>query len=330
MATATLTDTHSFIEAQFPVSKVSKESYKERKSNHSQTLTGLGKWWGRKPLVMIRAALVGLLMPPSDDPKRDREIFLKIMTMDNDGLWQRKNTNIPYKEVFDRLTEAERARYFDLNQVESGKAIHHCIDADSRKEKRKIKDTIQRLAFSRFSYDAKLDYCDRPEQIAGPSEEAWEEINAHLGTSAERLDELIQELGERQFGHTPRVGDAFCGGGSVPFEAARLGCEAFGSDLNPVAALLTWASLNIVGGGEAVAERVRDAQEEVYAAVDRQITAWGIEHNDKGLAGRRIPLLPGNGVPRVRRRRAARPVVGHREADEDDCPAGAGRERWAI
>jgi len=75
MATATLTDTRSFIEAQFPVSKVSKESYKERKSNHSQTLTGLGKWWGRKPLVMIRAALIGLLMPPSDDPKRDQEIF---------------------------------------------------------------------------------------------------------------------------------------------------------------------------------------------------------------------------------------------------------------
>jgi hypothetical protein len=43
--------TPSFIEAQFPVSKISKESYKERKAGASQTLTGLGKWWGRKPLV---------------------------------------------------------------------------------------------------------------------------------------------------------------------------------------------------------------------------------------------------------------------------------------
>ena len=51
--------------------------------------------------------------------------------------------------------------------------------------------------------------------------------------------EVVKELGELRFGHTPRVGDAFCGGGSVPFEAARLGCEAYGSDLNPVAALLT-------------------------------------------------------------------------------------------
>ena len=36
--------TQSFIERQFPVSKVSKESYKERMANNGQTLTGLGKW----------------------------------------------------------------------------------------------------------------------------------------------------------------------------------------------------------------------------------------------------------------------------------------------
>jgi putative DNA methylase len=36
----------SFIEVQFPVSKISKESYKERKAVQGQTLTGLGKWWG--------------------------------------------------------------------------------------------------------------------------------------------------------------------------------------------------------------------------------------------------------------------------------------------
>ena len=44
---------NAFIEVQFPVSKVSKESYKERKSVQGQTLTGLGKWWGRKPLFLF-------------------------------------------------------------------------------------------------------------------------------------------------------------------------------------------------------------------------------------------------------------------------------------
>lgn len=65
--------TPSFIEAQFPVSKISKESYKERKAGASQTLTGLGKWWGRKPLVLVRATILGLLMPASDDPQKDLE-----------------------------------------------------------------------------------------------------------------------------------------------------------------------------------------------------------------------------------------------------------------
>jgi adenine-specific DNA methylase len=81
----------SFIEVQFPVSKVSKESYKERKANYSQTLTGLGKWWGRKPLILVRATILGLLLPATDNPKKDREIFLKILTMDKGGLWLRKS-----------------------------------------------------------------------------------------------------------------------------------------------------------------------------------------------------------------------------------------------
>lgn len=290
----------SFIETQFPVSKVSKESYKERMANYSQTLTGLGKWWGRKPLILIRAALIGLLMPASSNPVKDREIFLKLLTMDEGGLLQRKNKNIPLKVVYQLLTPRERERWFKSEEPESRPRLKRGTSAEERKE-------LQQLVFGRLSYDEKLTYCARPEQIDGPAEKAWSEINAHLGTNAQSLPELVHELGERQFGHVPRVGDAFCGGGSVPFEAARLGCEAYGSDLNPVAALLTWASLNIVGGGPEVAEEVRQAQREVYEAVDRQVVEWGIEHNEEGWradaylycnevvcpeCGWRIPLAP--------------------------------------
>ena len=37
---------------------------------------------------------------------------------------------------------------------------------------------------------------------------------------------------------SPLVVDPFAGGGSIPLEALRLGCEAFASDLNPVACLI--------------------------------------------------------------------------------------------
>jgi putative DNA methylase len=265
----------SFIETQFPVSKLSKESYKERKAGNTQTLTSLGKWWGRKPLILVRATIIGLLMPASNDPKRDREIFLKILTMDEDGLYQRKSKPIALKDVYGLLSTSERKEWFEPEASEVLPKLREGITSEERQ-------SLQKIVFNRLSYDDKLTYCDRPEQIEGPSKESWVEINTHLGTTANSLSELVKQLGEKQFGHTPSVGDAFCGGGSVPFEAARIGCEAYGSDLNPVASLLTWAALNIVGGGEEVAKQVRQAQEEVYEAVDRQIIEWGIEHNEKG------------------------------------------------
>lgn len=39
-------------------------------------------------------------------------------------------------------------------------------------------------------------------------------------------------------GELPLVADPFAGGGSIPLEALRLGCESFASDLNPVACLI--------------------------------------------------------------------------------------------
>jgi len=41
----------------------------------------------------------------------------------------------------------------------------------------------------------------------------------------------------------PRVLDPFAGGGSIPLEALRLGCETYASDYNPVAALILKATL---------------------------------------------------------------------------------------
>ncbi len=46
-------------------------------------------------------------------------------------------------------------------------------------------------------------------------------------------------------GNPPPVLDPFCGGGSIPLEAQRLGLEAHGSDLNPVAVLITKALIEL-------------------------------------------------------------------------------------
>ncbi len=267
--------TKSFIEVQFPVSKISKESYKERKAGASQTLTGLGKWWGRKPLILVRATILGLLMPASDNPEKDREIFLKILTMDDEGMLLRKDKNLTLKEQYQLATLKQRTRYFTAESTELNPKLRPTITAEEKEE-------LQKEIFLSLGYDDRLTYCRRPEQVEGPSPETWDEINTHLGTKAFSLNELVEQLGKKQFGHRPRVGDAFCGGGSIPFEAARMGCDAYGSDLNPVATLLTWAAINLVGGGEDVQQQIKEAQQEVFDAVDKQITQWGIEHNEQG------------------------------------------------
>lgn len=284
----------SFIEIQFPVSKLSKESYKERKSSRGQTLTQLGKWWGRKPLILIRAAILGLLIPSTDNHTKDREIFLKLLTMDDEGMLQRKKLNITISELNKYLLPSEKKEFFD------GDKICDWISSD-------IKEELQRTVFLRMSYDERLKYCYRPEEIDGPSPTAWKDINSHLGTDASSIPELVEQIGIRYFGSRPSVGDCFCGGGSVPFEAARMGCDVFASDLNPVAALLTWASLNLIGGDKDFVKEVKNAQQEVFDKVDKQITDWGIEHNEKGWRGYaylycnevicpecgwKIPLLP--------------------------------------
>jgi len=262
-----------FIEVQFPLARLSAESYKERKAGSGQTLTGLGKWWGRKPLILVRAALLGLLMPASEDPQKDREIFYKILTMDEDGLWRRKTKTMSAADIAERLSPEEYKGRID---VSGGKPAW--VRGMSKEEKTRL----EQIAFARLPYEEKLAYCCRPEEIEGPGPEAWEAINAHLGTRSHNLQELFAELSEKAFGHRARVGDCFCGGGSVPFEAARLGLETYGSDLNPVATLLTWGAINLVGGGKELQEEIRRAQEEVWRRVDVQITAWGIEHDGQG------------------------------------------------
>ena len=58
----------------------------------------------------------------------------------------------------------------------------------------------------------------------------------HWGRETDpELDRLREEIREAFGGRAPRVLDPFAGGGAIPLEAMRLGCETFASDLNPVA-----------------------------------------------------------------------------------------------
>ena len=61
----------------------------------------------------------------------------------------------------------------------------------------------------------------------------------------EVLEEARAEIIESCDGRLPNVLDPFCGGGTIPLEAQRLGVPSFGGDLNPVAVLISKALVEI-------------------------------------------------------------------------------------
>ena len=70
----------------------------------------------------------------------------------------------------------------------------------------------------------------------------------------------------------PLVVDPFAGGGSIPLEALRLGCETFASDLNPVACLILKVMLeDIPRHGPKLAEDLRRVGAEIKKQAEKEL-----------------------------------------------------------
>lgn len=99
------------------------------------------------------------------------------------------------------------------------------------------------------------DPSSHPEEF--PTEEAQEKERQRLFSIIEEMvkweninNEKVLEAARKEIlkscdGDPPPILDPFCGGGSIPLEAQRLGLKAYASDLNPVAVLITKALVEI-------------------------------------------------------------------------------------
>ncbi|WP_149536629.1 anti-phage-associated DUF1156 domain-containing protein [Siccirubricoccus phaeus] len=299
-----LRDAPALIERAFPAQKVGIEAQKERKANTGQTLTILGAYWkGRKPLVLVRACVLAALLPATDDPDGDLEVFEALMGMDDGGMLRRQPT-IGADLVWGStaVSAAEKAEYIEVTHLPGGReskakwrriALEHITKAEDRRAEREriqaIRESLKERAFLALPFAEQVSLCGRAEEVENLSDlqdplrlGVWARVNAHLGTNASSLPDLIRQLGIARYGHAPKVGDPFAGGGSIPFEAARIGCEANASDLNPIAAMLNWGSLNIIGASEEARRRIAAEQERVLAVVEEEILRLGIEQSDDG------------------------------------------------
>jgi adenine-specific DNA methylase len=113
----------------------------------------------------------------------------------------------------------------------------------------------------------------------------WEALSKDNAPLIEQARELIREAFG---GRAPRVLDPFAGGGSIPLEALRLGCETYANDYNPVAVLINKAVLEYpqkFGHGASVGAGLvpaPDTSGELPLHVDRAespllqaVSAWG-------------------------------------------------------
>lgn len=358
-----LRDAPSLIERVWPAQKISVETKREFDAHGAQTLTPLGSYWkGRKRLVYVRACVLAALLPATDDPVRDLEIFEKLMAIDDAAFLHREN-RMRAAEVARLAIEADALDAEDVPALfaipgrpkkgepdpsaeEFAAALEAGKLAWGKGTPKEERDRLRIAAYGRLSYEDKVSRSLRPEEL--PSEafsEIWDEVNEHLGTSARSHHELMDELGRRRFGHRPKVADPFCGAGSIPFEAARLGCDVYASDLNPIACMLTWGALHIIGGDQQARSRLEIAQKEVAEAVDRRIAALGIEHHEAGhrakaylycvetrcpITGWMVPLLPSLVVSRIKRTVGVLVPVPERQRFEIKIITGASDAEMAT
>lgn len=270
-----LKDTPSLIERVWPAQKISVEAQKERKANLGQTLTGLGSYWkGRKPLILVRACVIGALLPVTGNDEKDLEVFEILTGMSDDQILDRLKVPLTADEIKSYGAPSQRAA---LLQEKDGTVSLKAGPKDVRMK-------LMANVLARMPYAARVEKLMRPEEIDEDTLTASKMaiVNRHLGTTAKNLPELIEQLGIMRFGHRPRVGDTFCGGGSVPFEAARSGCDVYASDLNPIACMLTWGAFNIIGASPKRRDEIEKEQSRIASQVDAEVTKLGIEHDSKG------------------------------------------------
>jgi putative DNA methylase len=323
-----LKDAPALIESLLPVQKLSAEAYKEQEGKQGKILTTLGSYWkGRKPLVVSKACVLGCLLPATKNLKRDLEVFEQLMAMDDESLAARWPRRPSPKEILARVGLTRIEEYFIVEPTELlprsspidwSKPEFEGIEAKWREDVSELeRRRIEARMLPVKPYKELVELAKRPDEVgASVHEHIWTSVNDHLGTQSFSFPELIEQLGIMRFGHRPLFADSFSGSGQIPFEAARLGCNAYASDLNPVACMLTWGAFEVIGGLRGFCQRFQTAQERLVHEVQADIDAMCIETDGAGWVpksflycievhcpqtGWRVPLLPSRLISKGKR-----------------------------
>lgn len=207
------------IEVALPLAAINKASIREKSIRHGHPST-LHLWWARRPLAACRAVLFAQFV---DDPDSDPCYM-------HNGKVDEEAAGLKRAELFNLIEDlvvwenSNNPKVINAARAE----IARCV-ASRKIELDELKQTT--IIFGR---DEGKDHPDGP--ISNQGVTAYDIVLMRC-----RLDVVNYFLAT----HAPPVLDPFCGGGSIPLEAQRLGLRAHASDLNPVPVLITKAMIEI-------------------------------------------------------------------------------------
>jgi len=269
------------IEVALPIKEISAESVRDKSIRHGHIST-LHLWWARRPLPVCRAVVFASLVPDPLDPHCPpafREAVELLLGRDENTKQDpyRPYDDIPWTPPVDPMKDNLRNRLqmfigkfsdqycLDIKAGKITAAKNLLSDASLIKWDNKNNETIlnkaRKLIWVAHSSalpavalakagkalsaaDLLADYDTHYAAIKTAEAALYTLPDRHLPspevTAKEAtLHQAIEAFLERM----PRVFDPFAGGGAIPLEAARLGCRAFGNDINPVAHIIQKGSL---------------------------------------------------------------------------------------
>jgi putative DNA methylase len=208
---------------------------RREKSIRHGHLSTLHIWWARRPLAACRAVICGALWPDPADPFCPAA-FIDKAREEMLSWTSHEHQNLLGGESCPRFEKARQNRaWFD--------------------------DPVQlRGALLDFIADfANWDNSTVPE---------------YLATSRALTQAAHEALGGAP-GTRPLVVDPFCGGGSIPLEALRVGADAFASDLNPVPVLLNKVVLEYIPKyGQRLADEFRKWGEWIKDKAEKELAEF--------------------------------------------------------
>ncbi|WP_423792057.1 DUF1156 domain-containing protein [Methanocaldococcus indicus] len=153
------------------------------------------------------------------------------------------------------------------------------------------------LASSRTtSYASLIEYSEEKEDEI---KEFIKKLAKWENSTNSKIIKKAREDIKKSLGYVPRVLDPFSGGGAIPLEALRLGCEVYANDYNPVAVLILKAVLEFPQKYGRMKRKNSLGAEEIYNPLLEDVKKWGnwVLEEAKKEIGKFYPVEENGDIP---------------------------------